>query len=193
MAWYRVQRTAAEREVVNAEREAHPQAQVRRKMLVLWLLHCGLTRAKTATVACLERATVQRYVAAYRDGGLDGLRQWDVTGPVSDLVLGAWNAVTRELVAITNTTVVNSETMCDLLRAIAARGLVGPVTLVLDNARYQRNAPGARLGEVGGDRPAVLAVVFAEPEPDRAALAVYETEGGLRAVSPDVRRLPSCH
>src|SRR4051812_27664229 len=30
--------------------------------------------------------------------------------------------------------------MCDLLRAVAARGLVGPVTLVLDNARYQRNA-----------------------------------------------------
>ena len=55
-------------------------------------------------------------------------------------VLGAWNAVTRELLAITNTTVVNGETMCDLLRAIAARGLVGPVTLVLDNARYQRNA-----------------------------------------------------
>ncbi len=25
------------------------------------------------------------YVAAYRDGGLHGLRQWDVTGPVSDL------------------------------------------------------------------------------------------------------------
>ena len=55
-------------------------------------------------------------------------------------VLGAWNAVTRELVAITNTAVVNSETMGELLRAIAARGLVGPVTLVLDNARYQRNA-----------------------------------------------------
>ena len=55
-------------------------------------------------------------------------------------VLGAWNAVSRELTAITNTTVVNSETMCDLLRAIAARGLIGPVTLVLDNARYQRNA-----------------------------------------------------
>ena len=54
-------------------------------MLVLWLLHCGLTRAKTATVACLGQATVQRYVAAYRDGGLHGLRQWDVTGPVSDL------------------------------------------------------------------------------------------------------------
>jgi transposase len=55
-------------------------------------------------------------------------------------VLGAWNAVTRELVAITNTTVVNSEAMCALLRTVAVRGLVGPVTLVLDNARYQRNA-----------------------------------------------------
>lgn len=55
-------------------------------------------------------------------------------------VLGAWNAVTRELIAVTNTTVVNTETMCELLREIAARGLVGPVTLVLDNARYQRNA-----------------------------------------------------
>jgi transposase len=41
---------------------------------------------------------------------------------------------------VTNTTVVNTETMCELLRKIAALGLTGPVTLVLDNARYQRNA-----------------------------------------------------
>ena len=55
-------------------------------------------------------------------------------------VLGAWNAVTRELIAVTNTTVVNTATMCELLRKIAAQGLSGPITLVLDNARYQRNA-----------------------------------------------------
>jgi transposase len=55
-------------------------------------------------------------------------------------VLGAWNAITRELLAVTNTTVVNTETMCALLRHVAAQGLVGPITLVLDNARYQRNA-----------------------------------------------------
>ncbi len=55
-------------------------------------------------------------------------------------VLGAWNAVTRRLIAVTNTTVVNTETMCELLRKIAALGLTGPITLVLDNARYQRNA-----------------------------------------------------
>ena len=54
-------------------------------------------------------------------------------------VLGAWNAVTRELVAVTNTMVVNTETMCELLRKIAALGLTGPITMVLDNARYQRN------------------------------------------------------
>jgi transposase len=55
-------------------------------------------------------------------------------------VLGAWNAVTRQLIAVTNTTVVNTETMGELLRKIAALGLTGPITLVLDNARYQHNA-----------------------------------------------------
>ena len=55
-------------------------------------------------------------------------------------VLGAWNAVTQELIAVTNTTVVNTATMCELVRKIAALGLTGPITMVLDNARYQRNA-----------------------------------------------------
>jgi transposase len=55
-------------------------------------------------------------------------------------VLGAWNAVTRELVSVTNTTVVNALTMCELLGKIAALGLSGPVTVVLDNARYQKCA-----------------------------------------------------
>ena len=55
-------------------------------------------------------------------------------------VLGAWNAVTRQLVAVTNTTVVNTATMCELLHKIAALSLTEPLTLVLDNARYQRNA-----------------------------------------------------
>jgi transposase len=65
-------------------------------------------------------------------------------------VLGAWNAVTRELTAVTNTTVVNTETMCELLRKIAALGLAGPLTLVLDNARYQRNAAVQALAEALG-------------------------------------------
>ena len=35
-------------------------------------------------------------------------------------VLGEWNAVTRELIAMTNTTVVNTYGMCELLGRIAA-------------------------------------------------------------------------
>jgi transposase len=85
MAWLRIELTEKQQQVVNAERDSHPHEHVRRKLLVLWLLHCGLTRAQAATVTGLGRATVQRYVAAFRDGGLDGLRHWGVTGPVSDL------------------------------------------------------------------------------------------------------------
>ena len=74
-----------EQAIVNAERDSHPNPIVRRKMLVLWSTHCGVSRVKTADVVGLGRATVQRYLAAYRTGGLDGLRHWGVTGPVSDL------------------------------------------------------------------------------------------------------------
>lgn len=75
----------SEQAIVNAERDAHPNPIVRRKMLVLWSTHCGVSRDKTADIVGLGRATVQRYLAAYRSGGLDGLRHWGVTGPVSDL------------------------------------------------------------------------------------------------------------
>ena len=268
MAWFRVQLTEEQQRIVNQERAAHPHPRVREKMLVLWWVHCGRTRQKTAEVAGVGRATVQRYIAAFRDGGLDGLRRWDVKGRTSELaasedriresfrespvctiaeacerlqqltglrrrptqvrkflrdlglkwrrarpipvpphdtlaehiatqaefldtqlrpcldaaqagrgqvcfvdaahfvfgtflcclwsfapifvraasgrqrfnVLGAWDAVTRQLIAVTNTTVVNTETMCPLLGKIATSGLTGPITLVLDNARSQRNA-----------------------------------------------------
>jgi transposase len=86
MVVFRIALTEDEQRVVNAERDSHPEAHVRRKMLVVWLLHCGLTRTKAAEIVGLSRATIQRYVAAYRTGGLDGLWRWGVRGPVSDLV-----------------------------------------------------------------------------------------------------------
>ncbi len=55
-------------------------------------------------------------------------------------VLGAWNAVTNQLVNITTAGTVSSDTMCQLLHKIAALRLQGPITLVLDNARYQHCA-----------------------------------------------------
>jgi transposase len=54
-------------------------------------------------------------------------------------VLGARDAVSRAFVSVASTTAVNTDTMCELLRNVASAGLVGPITVVLGNARYQRN------------------------------------------------------
>ena len=51
-------------------------------------------------------------------------------------VLGALNAITHELVSITNDSYINAQSVCELLRKLAERGLGLPITLVLDNARY---------------------------------------------------------
>lgn len=53
-------------------------------------------------------------------------------------VLGALHATTHELIRVTNDGYITSSTVCDLLRTIAALKLSTPVTLVMDNARYQR-------------------------------------------------------
>jgi transposase len=55
-------------------------------------------------------------------------------------VLGAWKAVTRELVTSTTDATVTAETRCARLQQSAALGLQGPITLVLDNARSQQCA-----------------------------------------------------
>lgn len=55
-------------------------------------------------------------------------------------VLGAINAVSHQLVTVTNTAYINAASVCELLAKIADLKLAVPVTLVLDNARYQRCA-----------------------------------------------------
>jgi len=114
MARFRIALSDDEQAVVNAERDAHPAAHVRRKMLVLWLLHCGVTRVLVAGIAGVGRATVQRYAAAYRDGGLDGLRQWGVTGPVSDLA--AHTAAIRDSLTVSPVRTVAEA--CDRIEAL---------------------------------------------------------------------------
>ena len=44
MARIHVQLDEEQQRVVNEERSSHPNARVREKMLVLWLLHNGVTR-----------------------------------------------------------------------------------------------------------------------------------------------------
>lgn len=53
-------------------------------------------------------------------------------------VLAALNAITHELVTVTNDTYINAQSVCELLHKVAALQSGVPVTLVLDNARYQK-------------------------------------------------------
>ena len=55
-------------------------------------------------------------------------------------LLGALNAVTKELTSICNDTYITSIQVCQLIDKLAAQNMGTPITLVLDNARYQRCA-----------------------------------------------------
>jgi transposase len=61
-----------------------------------------------------------------------GRKRWNV--------LGAVDFVTKQLVTVTNTTYITATTVCDLLRLLATQHPGMPITLVLDNARYQKCA-----------------------------------------------------
>ena len=53
-------------------------------------------------------------------------------------VLEALNAITDQLITVTNDTYINAESGCDLLRQIAGLNLGVPITLVMDHARDQK-------------------------------------------------------
>lgn len=55
-------------------------------------------------------------------------------------VLGAINAITHELVTVTNESYINAETVCELLSNLSQKNIGVPISLFLDNARYQRCA-----------------------------------------------------
>lgn len=53
-------------------------------------------------------------------------------------VLAALDAITHRVIRVTNHAYINADSVQALLREVAAAGLKGPITLVLDNARYQK-------------------------------------------------------
>lgn len=53
-------------------------------------------------------------------------------------VLAALNAVTKEIVSVANTSYVTAHTVCSLLCELAAKHPGHAITVILDNARYQR-------------------------------------------------------
>lgn len=53
-------------------------------------------------------------------------------------IIGALNAVTKELVTVTNHTYINADAVCALLDALHLKFPYDRLVLVMDNARYQR-------------------------------------------------------
>jgi transposase len=83
--WFRPTLSPDEQALVLTDRDRHPDPVVRRKLLVLWTVHLGHSREDAAKIASVGIATAKRYVLAYRDGGLEGLRRCDRYVPVSRL------------------------------------------------------------------------------------------------------------
>ena len=83
--WFRPRLSTTEQAAVLVERDRHPDPVVRTKMSVLWTVHLGYSREESARIAHVGVATAKRYILAYRDGGLDGLRRCDRHLPTSAL------------------------------------------------------------------------------------------------------------
>ena len=75
----------AERQALRTERFEHPHPRVQRRMDVLWYISLGESYSKAARLGDVSEATVDRYVAIYREHGIEGLKQFDWKGPTSEL------------------------------------------------------------------------------------------------------------
>lgn len=78
--------SAAEQQALHQERFEHPDPRVQQRMEVLWLISQGVVYAQAARLAGVSEATVDRYVALYRQGGLSALREFKWCKPTSELL-----------------------------------------------------------------------------------------------------------
>jgi len=73
-------------------------------------------------------------------------------------VLAALHATSHELFTVTNLTYITATTVCELLQGLAGAYPGVPITIVLDNARYQRCALGQTLAATLG-----IALLYVPP------------------------------
>lgn len=78
--------TEQQRSELRHERYHHPHPRVQMKMEALLLKSYGLPHHQIATCVGVSEPTLRRYFTAYRDGGIDALRQRSFYRPKSDLV-----------------------------------------------------------------------------------------------------------
>ena len=76
----------ADQQALHKERFEHPHPRVQQRMEVLWLISHGLVYPEAARLAGVSEATVDRYVAIYRQGGLEALREFKWGNSTSELL-----------------------------------------------------------------------------------------------------------
>lgn len=70
---------------IKRDRYRYPNPLVQERMEVLWLKAHGEKHSRIAELACVSRATVQRVLDLYEDGGLPAVRTFHWTVPLSAL------------------------------------------------------------------------------------------------------------
>jgi transposase len=75
-----------DQQALHKERFEHPHPRVQQRMEVLWLISQELVYPQAARLAGVSEATVDRYVALYRQGGLEALREFQWRKPTSALL-----------------------------------------------------------------------------------------------------------
>jgi len=78
--------TEAERKALDYERYHHPHPLVQRKMEVVWLKSQGKAAQEISQLANVGVSTAYRYLAEYRAGGLESIKQVNLYRPQSELV-----------------------------------------------------------------------------------------------------------
>jgi len=79
--------TDMDREALRRERYEHPHPRVQQRMDVLWYVSKGETYSRAAELGDVSPATVDRYVAIYRERGIEGLKQFKWKGTPSELAV----------------------------------------------------------------------------------------------------------
>jgi len=75
-----------EQQALDYERYHHPHPRVQRKMEVVWLKSLGKSEREISQIANVSVTTVYRYLASYRSGGLEQLKELTFYRPQSALV-----------------------------------------------------------------------------------------------------------
>jgi transposase len=78
--------TEEEQQALHQERFEHPHPRVQQRMQVLWLISQGMLYSEAARLGGVAEATVDRYVAVYRQGGLEALRELKWGSGTSELL-----------------------------------------------------------------------------------------------------------